>query len=295
MPRAQRANLTDMAIKAMKHPPSGKTITVWDAASPVGLRVSQGAKTFIIMVGSGKRERIGSYPTISLSQAREEAKKRISKRTLGLVENRETSLSFQEALELFISTHCAQKNKPITRKGTEALLRNHFKFGSRALTEITRKEVTDIIDRLLTKPGAANHAFTAIRTFFRWATRRQLIAHSPCEGMQLPSRPKSKDRVLTDPELLSVWCAAERVGYPFGAIVRLLILTGQRRHEITALRSEYLDTKQKTITLPPSLTKNNENFTFPYGDMAAAIIEKCPRENGWLFAARGNPDNSFSG
>jgi integrase len=66
-----------------------------------------------------------------------------------------------------------------------------------------------------------------------------------------------RKRVLTSPELLSVWRAADRAGYPFGTIVKLLILTGQRWCEIVSLCTDYIDKKDQTITLPE--TKNGRN------------------------------------
>jgi hypothetical protein len=71
----------------------------------------------------------------------------------------------------------------------------------------------------------ANHAFTAIRTFFRFTVRRRFISRSPAEGLQIPSRVVARERVLTDDELVKVWNAAVEIGYPFGTVVQLPILT----------------------------------------------------------------------
>jgi integrase len=83
--------------------------------------------------------------------------------------------------------------------------------------------------------------------------------------MQLPTKPGKKDRVLTDDELVAVYRAAAAEGGPYGTIVRLLILTGQRRGEIAGLRAEYIHQKEHTITLPPAIVKNSRRHTFPFG------------------------------
>ncbi len=73
--------LTDVSIRAFKPPENGQ-ITYWDR--PVGVRVSQGgSKTFIVLIGSGRRQTIGRYPDISLSEARTAAKRILAERTLG--------------------------------------------------------------------------------------------------------------------------------------------------------------------------------------------------------------------
>ena len=66
-------------------------------------------------------------------------------------------------------------------------------------------------------------------------------------------------------------------GYPYGTIVHLLILTGQRKTEIANLGRTWIDQKARTITLPEWVCKNSREHTFPYGDMVAAELEMVPR------------------
>lgn len=98
-------------------------------------------------------------------------------------------------------------------------------------------------------------------------------------------------RCLTNAELAAVWYAADAHGHPFGNIVKLLILTGQRRGEIAALRSEWVT--GNVIVFPADITKNGREHTLPIGRMAASIIlgTKC---KGLLFQARGS-EAPFSG
>ncbi len=92
---------------------------------------------------------------------------------------------------------------------------------------------------------------------------------------------------------MRVYRAAE--DYPFGTIVRLLILTGQRRGEISNLRWEYVNEAERIITFPASLTKNNRQHTFPYGELVQGVLERIPRLGEYLWPARGNPEAAFSG
>ncbi|WP_439372651.1 tyrosine-type recombinase/integrase [Bradyrhizobium sp. DASA03120] len=98
--------------------------------------------------------------------------------------------------------------------------------------------------------------------------------------MQIVKR-HSRTRVLSAEELAAVYAAASTVGYPFGTIVQLCILTGQRRGEIVQLRRSYLS--GDAVTLPPSPTKNNRTHTSPIGEMAQSIIENIPADDDLLF------------
>ena len=79
--------------------------------------------------------------------------------------------------------------------------------------------------------------------------------------MSLPFAPVKRKRVLTDRELFAVWRAAEARPDDYGIIVRLLILTGQRRGEIASLHSAYID--GDFVTLPEELAKDGHEHTYP--------------------------------
>ena len=81
--------------------------------------------------------------------------------------------------------------------------------------------------------------------------------------------------MLSYSEIKLVWDAASE--HPFGTILKLLILTGQRWGEIASLRWDYIDEKARTITLPD--TKNGTEHCFPYGQMVADILDNIPRLN----------------
>lgn len=287
-------NLTDISVRNTQ-PPSAGQETHWDDGLPgFGLRVSQGgAKSFVLVHGRNRqRTTIGRYPIISLSQARTKAKEILAERTLGRRQG--ASLKFEESLILFGSTHCDKNNKARTAKETKRLLNKHFlpKLRHEHLEDITTSTIAGIVDKLLDTPSEANHAFAAIRLFFRWATRRQYVLHSPCEPMLMPTRSRTRERVLTNRELKSVWEAAEGT---FGTIVKLLILTGQRCNEIANLRAGFIDSEKHTITLPGSLTKNKREHRFPYGKMAGKLLKAASPDAGLIFAARGKVDRAFNG
>jgi len=95
--------------------------------------------------------------------------------------------------------------------------------------------------------------------------------------------------------LKSVLSVARSASSDFHNIVELLVLTGQRRGEIAALRVEWIDFKKRTITLPPSITKNKRQHTFPLGKTAETPLKRGAKESV-LFPARGKatPFNGWS-
>lgn len=286
-----KVRLTDISIKSLK--PQVAQVTYWDETLPsFGCRVSPGGtKSFTVMHGDSRRRvTIGRYPTLSLAVARTRAKEILAEVTLGM---HGTTIGFETALDRFVATHCKQNNRASTAKETERLLRRHFlpKFRNRPLDDITTQDIAGTIDKLLSTPSECNHAFTAVRTFFRWACRRRYLKHSPCDGLQRPAKTIARSRVLADAEIKAVWHAALPMG-SHGSIVRLLLLTGQRLNEIAALRWEEIDGKKQTITLPPERTKNNREHTFPFGKMTADIIGGAGE--GLLFPTQKNHEVAFN-
>lgn len=285
-------SLTDITVKSLKAPDNGQ-VTYPDETLPgFGVRVSQGgSKSFVLVHGRNRqRTTIGRYPIISLSDARTEAKRILAENTLG--KHRPQAIKFEDALTEFLAGY---KKKPSTVRTTTRQLNLHFlpRFRHDRLADIQTHQVAKVIDSLDATPGEARHAYAAIRLFFKWASRRQYVAVSPCTNMKEPSPPVSRERALTPIELAIVYNAADY--YPYGTIVRLLILTGQRTNEIASLHASYIDKEARTITLPASLTKNNREHTFPIGKLTLAVLDTIPETDGLLFPARGNEERHFSG
>ncbi|MDP6708258.1 MAG: integrase arm-type DNA-binding domain-containing protein, partial [Alphaproteobacteria bacterium] len=279
-----KAKLTDITIRSLKPPKKGQT-TYWDQnLGGFGVRVSQGGtKTFLVMHGTNRRRTtLGRYPILTLSDARTEAKRLMAEITLGKL--RLASVSFLEAQKQFLAAS-RQKNKPNTVYRYQRHLERHFPFGSTLLTDISTDDVMRRINRLRDTPSEQNHAFMVARTFFRWAARNRLIDRSPLEGLSLPSPIGSRERVLSENELKLFYTKALSHPYPFGPIIALLVLTGARRTEVASLEWEWIDHKDRTITLPSTITKNNITHTFPFGHHVAAVFEKLPRIYGYVFPA----------
>ena len=81
---------------------------------------------------------------------------------------------------------------------------------------------------------AADRGRSTLSAFFGWAIGEGIAEVNPVIGTNKSSKGASRERVLTDAELVAIWNAAPASDY--GRIVRLLMLTGQRRDEIADLR-----------------------------------------------------------
>ncbi|MGI8569995.1 MAG: tyrosine-type recombinase/integrase [Methylocella sp.] len=282
-----RAALTDIAVRALK--PAEKQVTYWDVNLPAfGVRVGKNHKTFVVMVG---RERklvsLSHYPSTPLALARAAAKK-----LLANYEAKGTTQTFQIGLHQFLETRQLRNS---TARENKRLLERHFlpKFCNTALSDITTHEIHKILDGLRNTPSEALHAYRVIRVFFTWAKVRKHVSLSPCEGMKAPAKDVARDRVLYDDELKKVWDRTKEIGYPYGMIVQLLILTGQRTGEIAALRWDWID--GDTITIPAAVAKNGRESRIPYGLLTKSILETVPKFGSLLFPARGHTNKPFQG
>ena len=144
-------------------------------------------------------------------------------------------------------------------------------------------------------PIAANRLHSIVRKFFNWCVENELIAASPCAGLKQPASEISRDRVLSDRELRLVWEAAEKIGYPFGSMVQLLTLTGERRGEVANMQWGELDLQKRVWSLPRERVKNNRQHDVPLSPQAVAIIERIPRiSDRFVFSLNGTaPFNGF--
>jgi len=284
--------LTDISLRALTPPEQGVKVYYDDGFKGFGFRVSQaGTKAFILATGKNRdRVTIGRYPIIGLAEARDVARKMLAERTLG--RHQTPRIALGAALDLFAEQHTA-KLAPRTHKEIVRLFTKHLaKLRTKKLADITTHNITNITDK--TKPSEGEHFHRACKTFFRWCVRRRLLQHSPIEGLELPSMWKPRERVLSDDELRTVWHAADALGGHFSAIVKLLILTGQRRSEIGGLRASYIE--NNAICLPSEITKNRRAHTFPIGASAAAILSSnTTTGTTTIFPARGKPTQPFNG
>jgi integrase len=277
--------LTDISIKSLKPPPKGAVIYADDILPGFGVRVSQaGAKSFVLTHGRTRtRETIGRVGIVGLSDARQDAKRRLAEYTLGKSLIR--SVAWNIAVKEYLS-EVQRDNRPRTYLDYDRLLNKHFRFGETKLSALQPTDISAKLNRLSDRPAEKRHAFVILRVFINWAYRKHYLDQSPLARMQPPKGYNARSRILTDEELMKVWRACEGT---FGDIVKILILTGQRVGEISRLTSDVV--REGTITLPSWGTKNGHEHTFPIGALSKEIVHG---KTGLVFPARGR-ETTFNG
>jgi integrase len=249
-----------------------------------------GAKSWAVRyrhAGTTRKHTLGGYPAIDLKSARALAGKALRAVAEGRDPGREKAQerAAPDTIEVvaaqFIERHCQRANRPSTAEATERQLRLYVlpRWRGRLAREITRRDVLDVLDRVVDggKPIAANRVLAAVRKMFNWAVSRDVVTASPCAGVKPPAAERSRDRVLTDPELRKVWIAADKVGGSFGALIKLLILTGQRRDEVAGAEWSEMDLDGRLWTLAAGRVKNNRPHEVPLSEAAVAVLQDLPR------------------
>lgn len=180
----------------------------------------------------------------------------------------------------FLERYLKPRAKPSYFKGVSDILNKDVlpRWGERRIQAIERRDVLDLLDQVVERGAAvqANRVLAAVRKFFNWAASRDIIGASPTAGVKPPSPEASRDRVLTDDELRLLWKACGEVGYPFGPMARLMLLTGVRRSEAAGLRRSELSDGGKMWTLPSARTKNSRTHAISLSSQAEAAIAEAP-------------------
>jgi len=304
-----RLKLTKTAIDDLPTPASD--LVYWDAALPgFGVKVTpKGRKVFIVLYragGAGSKLRkytIGPYGRVTLHQARVAAQKVFAAKLDGrdpAAEKRESKRRlvadrFELLLDEFVAQRLSQK-----RSGAEIsrVLRREFgrQWEGISVHAITKRHVVDVVTSIEQRgaPAAANKALKSIKTFFTWTVGRAVLEQYPAAGIPLPSKTASRDRTLTDEELVKVILAARLMSEPYGSIVELLALTGQRREEVAGMTWHELDLKQRLWTIPKERSKNGKAHLVHLSVPALALLTRRGRAEHFVFPSSGKSFNAFS-
>jgi integrase len=110
------------------------------------------------------------------------------------------------------------------------------------------------------------------RAAFAWATKRGLVQINPFADLPVPKAVAKRERVLSDDEIREIWHAAADSGAPYGSIVRLLLLTGQRRGEVGGMNWAEISEDLSTWTMPGERTKNGVPHVVPLSGPARDLL-----------------------
>jgi integrase len=160
--------------------------------------------------------------------------------------------------------------------------------------DLSRPIVVKRLDWMTRKGSPVMAAQTAAygKAAYGWAIKRGSVASNPFAN--LPVAPTAKrERVLSDDELAAIWRATDGVG-PFNAIVRFLILTGQRREEVAGVTWAEVSDDFSSWTIPASRAKNGATHLVPLSASAQDLLREAPRFGELVFPGLRGPFNGWS-
>ena len=266
--------------------------------------------------GPMRRMSLGDYPRVTIAKARDAARDAldiaergknpaVERKTEAIARNERT---FEAVAERFIDEYAKEEQKEW--KSTKAYLDTYVvpHWRGRPVDEIKRSDVNALLVKVraqaierarerakkagkprtderheLSGLSAAREVRKRIRTLFNWAGEEDLVIFNP--ALVMPTKKKSakkslaytaRRRALSMDELRRVWDAADEIGYRYGRVIQLLILTGQRRSEVANLNTDWLDMKERCVTVPAWHYKTDREHTYPLSAPAVAIIEALP-------------------
>jgi integrase len=305
-----KKRLTEEGVLKLKPPTSGQ-VDYFDAVMPgLVLRVNYGgakvwrALHYIKKVdGNGKRItspttfKLGRYPHLKLKEAREAARQFLIDPHKAMT--RADDGSFRQVAENFVKRH-VEHEKLRTQDEIERCLTKYIypRWEHRPFREINRSDVAQLLDQIVDENGArqADVCLAVIRKLMNWFAARDDFYVTPIvKGMHRSNGGDHKrKRILSDDEIRVLWKAAD--GTTFGALLKVALLTAQRRDKVAKMRWSDIDGGVWTIPMVKREKANAGRLQLPQAVLD--IIEAQPRiaGNPYVFAAgKGNgPFNSFS-
>ena len=327
-----RVRLTQAFVDKPKKAAGGAERTLyWDEAmSGFGLMVTKsGSQSFVFQYRANGRSRrltldgaflrheaangkprSGAPPNANarpskLGDARREAQAAQGALARGrdpLEELRQARTAVRNTLKAVAEDYLAREGKALRSLHQREWLFRRFiipRLGTRPIADIKRSEIVRLLDRIEDENGAttSHHTLVAIRRLFNWHAARDDDFRSPIvPGMgRISIADRARDRVLNDDELRAVWSAAERVGPPYGTMLRFILLTATRLNEAArSRRSEIAASGEWTI--PAARYKTKADHVIPLSASARNLIAELPviGREGWLFTTGNGPIAGFA-
>jgi len=287
--------LTQPTINKLTLPPGKNDVIFFDDDVPgLGLRLRGGGKrSWIFQYGVGAKQRrmtLGTAPALTLAAARKTATELYARLRLGedpAASKREGQRRAADTVEAMLRLYLPEKKQTLAPRSCVEVERHLLCYAKPlhglGAALVSRRDIGNLLAAIAASSGGptANNVRASLSAFFAWGMQRGLIEQNPVTGTHVAPM-QSRTRVLSLAELSAVWCACEDNVY--GAIVKLLILTGQRREEIGGLR--FGEICEGIIALPASRAKNKQAHAIPLSAPAQAILAGQPQTSGFVFGTQ---------
>ncbi len=296
---ARRKTLTDNMIA--KEKPGSKRITLSDPdLRGHYVRITpKGAKSFVAVARAPNGKQVwatmGGCDVLTIAEARERARTAIQRIKDGRAPFEPPPVkpdSLKAVAENYLERH-VKANKLHSQSEIERILEKQIFpiWKDRDFESIRRGDVTKLLDTLqdANGPSAADHALAIVRGLMNWYASRSDDYVSPIARGMRRTDPKSRKRarILDDDELRTVWKVAEGNG-TFGALLRLAVLTAQRRQKIVSMRWEDVAI-DGTWNIPAADREKGSAGSLILPEAAIEVIRAQKRigENPYVLPGRG--------
>jgi integrase len=280
-----RTKLTEAAVRSLKFPPgSNQREVLWFDTEVHGLHVrmqASGYRSYRVKYsvrGQQRYSTIGPAVPGRLTEARQRAADIVyaARQRRDLVAEERSRHTVADVLPRFLEAY-----RPTVRPSTYAensrYLNEDWKtLHDRPVSEVKRPDAVQVLDGVESRrgPAAADASKSAFSTFWEWSRDRlSLDGASPVASIKARRTNGSRKRFLKPYELRLVWLHAGQD--KFGAIIRLLVLTGCRADEIGSLQWNEVDREERQIIIPGSRYKNGSDHIVPLSTTAWSIIERA--------------------
>jgi integrase len=296
--------LTDRVVQQAKA--QAARVEIPDAILPGLYLVVQptGTKSWAVRYRIGSHTRkltlAGRYPVLSLAKAREAARAALENVSTGKdpAAAKRAGSPANDTLAAYIALY-RERHVSTVRAGTAVninreLERMQDEWPGRSLRSISKKDLVGVIDNAMKRgPSAGVTAWKVAKAFFAWCEAREDDFASPARSIRKPAKERSRDRVLDDTELKLTWQAADAAGGAASTLIKLLILSGARRNEITELARDEITAD--TIELQGNRTKNGLPLTIPITPMIRRVLDTLPKNGRFVLNGTDRPFGDHSG
>lgn len=317
LPPAQpgrRYELSDTHVKGLR-------VRVGDASVESGDHRRKGKAAHISFVllarfkpeANPTRRTLGTFPALSLSDARQMAIgwKNLIRTGIDPAEEaaqikrdaevrRQNRRSLTEVLDQYEADRLTKlRRAKATRRALDGSRGLLTEFGEREPSSISRAELRSALrKRASTSPISANRQLAYANAFFNWCVAEEILPTNPAQSIPKPSKETARERHHSLDELREIWTATAQLGYPFGPLVRLLIVLPMRREELAAMPCAELalgsdEDLEGVWTLPAERTKRANALRVPLPPLAGSIIEDAigdrarPPNSPFVFSTTG--------
>jgi integrase len=284
---------TQREVDKLALPPGKKDVFHFDAACRgLSVRIQGARRSWVVHYAvGGKRRRIdlGDVAGINLKDARAKASEITGKAKNGVdpladrkakaaVEHR----TLKALIDRYLTIYATPNQRPRTLLETQrALLVHMAPLHDIEIDKLNRRDLAERFTSLLGSSGpvAANRTRGQVSALFTWAMGQGLTDTNPVIGTARLAPEKPRDRTLSAAELQLIWRATED-GADYARIVRLLLLTAQRREEVAAMRWNELSADRQTWTIPAERAKNSRAHDVPLSTQAQAVLRTAQQRKG---------------